>query len=121
MVDFEHHHVYSAPMTRGETLLVVDDDADVLSAAGLLLKKHFSQVLTAQDPKQIETLMAEQQIDVFLLDMNFEIGDNTGSDGLVWLKKILAKDPQAVVVLMTAFGDLNTAVQAMREVRPTSF
>jgi len=60
-------------------------------------------------------MMADEQIDVFLLDMNFAIGRNTGAEGLKWLQYILAEDPDAVVILMTAFGDLNTAVQAMRE------
>jgi len=59
--------------------------------------------------------MAAQRIDVFLVDMNFAIGRNSGAEGLKWLDHITAIDADAVVVLMTAFGDLNTAVQAMRE------
>ena len=102
-------------MTAQATILIVDDDADVLMAARLLLQKHYSRVLTTENPGDIEALMAEQRIDVFLLDMNFAIGRNTGAEGLQWLQYIVAKDPDAVVVLMTAFGDLNTAVQAMRE------
>jgi len=102
-------------MTAHATILVVDDDSDVLMAARLLLRKHYSRVLTTEDPANIETMMAAEQIDVFLLDMNFAIGRNTGAEGLQWLHYILGEDPDAVVVLMTAFGDLNTAVQAMRE------
>ena len=97
------------------TILVVDDDPDVLTAARLLLRKHFDRVLTRQDPTDIDVLMAEEHIDVFLLDMNFAIGRNTGAEGLKWLRHILDVDPDAVVILMTAFGDLNTAVRAMRE------
>ena len=97
------------------TLLVVDDDRDVLTAARLLLKRHFGKVLTREDPEDIEALMAEQRIDVFLIDMNFSIGCNTGAEGLKWLQRIISADPDAVVVLMTAFGDLNTAVRAMRD------
>lgn len=96
------------------TLLVVDDDADVLTAARLLLRNDFRRVLTADDPAEIETVLAKEPVDVFLLDMNFAIGRNTGEEGMRWLERILEIDPDAVVVLMTAFGDLNTAVGAMR-------
>jgi two-component system response regulator HydG len=115
VIDFEHFSGYSRGMTAHATILVVDDDADVLMAARLLLRKHYSRVLTTEDPANIEPMMAAEQIDVFLLDMNFAIGRNTGAEGLQWLQYILGEDPDAVVVLMTAFGDLNTAVQAMRE------
>lgn len=102
-------------MSLRATILVVDDDPDVLTAARLLLRQHFDKVLTAEDPQEIEALMAAQRIDVFLVDMNFVIGRNSGAEGLKWLDRITAIDADAVVVLMTAFGDLNTAVQAMRE------
>lgn len=102
-------------MSLRATILVVDDDPDVLTAARLLLRQHFDSVLTAEDPEEIEALMAAQRIDVFLVDMNFVIGRNSGAEGLKWLDRITAIDADAVVVLMTAFGDLNTAVQAMRE------
>ena len=102
-------------MTDRATILVVDDDADVLTAARLLLRQHYSRVLTTRDPEDLRELMSAESIDVFLLDMNFAIGRNTGAEGLQWLRYILDRDPDAVVVLMTAFGDLNTAVAAMRE------
>jgi DNA-binding NtrC family response regulator len=102
-------------MTSRATILVVDDDPDVLTAARLLLRQHFGRVLTSDDPARIDELMSSEAIDVFLLDMNFAIGRNTGAEGLHWLQHVLSADPDAVVILMTAFGDLNTAVQAMRE------
>jgi DNA-binding NtrC family response regulator len=102
-------------MTIRATILVVDDDPDVLTAARMLLRAHFERVMTCEDPADIEAIMAGTRIDVFLVDMNFAIGRNTGAEGLKWLGRILALDPDAVVVLMTAFGDLNVAVQAMRE------
>ncbi len=102
-------------MTSRATILVVDDDADVLRAARLLLRAHFARVLTTQVPDEIDGLIANERIDVFLIDMNFAIGHNSGAEGLYWLKRITAADPDAVVILMTAFGDLNTAVKAMRE------
>lgn len=102
-------------MSLRATILVVDDDPDVLTAARLLLRQHFDKVLISENPDEIEALMAAQRIDVFLVDMNFAIGRNSGAEGLKWLERIIHLDADAVVVLMTAFGDLNTAVQAMRE------
>ena len=95
-------------MRAPANILVVDDDNDVLTAARLLLRQHFSHVRTTD-------LMAQERIDVFLIDMNFAIGRNTGAEGLKWLNVIRSEDQDAVVILMTAFGDLNTAVKAMRE------
>lgn len=96
------------------TILVVDDDPDVLTAARLLLRQHFERVLTTASPDHIETLFARERIDVFLVDMNFAIGRNSGTEGLKCLDRIRSLDADAVVILMTAFGDLNTAVKAMK-------
>ena len=115
VIDFEHLSRYSLLMTSNASILVVDDDRDVLTAARLLLQKHYRRVLTTNDPEEIPRIMAEEAVGVYLLDMNFAIGRNTGAEGLRWLQAILKRDPDAVVVLMTAFGDLNTAVTAMRE------
>ncbi len=97
------------------TVLVVDDDSDVLTAARLLLRQYFGKILTTADPDDVPELMASERIDVFLVDMNFAIGQNRGIEGLNCLEQVRGIDPDAVVVLMTAFGALNTAVQAMRE------
>jgi DNA-binding NtrC family response regulator len=102
-------------MKSRATILVVDDDADVLTAARLLLRQYFGKILITEDPEDIADLMSKERIDVFLVDMNFTIGRNRGVEGLNYLEQIRSIDPDAVVVLMTAFGDLNTAVQAMRE------
>jgi len=109
------HNAVNASKDIHRTLLVVDDDADVLTAARLLLKASFERVLTTEDPADIEVVMARERVDVFLIDMNFAIGRNTGTEGLHWLDRVLELDPDAVIVLMTAFGDLNTAVAAMRK------
>lgn len=102
-------------MTNAATILVVDDDPDVLTAARLLLQQHFERVLTTESPGQIESILARERIDVFLVDMNFAIGRNSGAEGLKCLDHIKRLDADAVVILMTAFGDLNTAVMAMKE------
>ncbi|MCZ6871482.1 MAG: sigma-54 dependent transcriptional regulator [Gammaproteobacteria bacterium] len=96
------------------TVLVVDDDPDVLTAARLLLKQRF-EVITLEDPSKIFPCLEAEAVDVCLLDMNFAIGTNTGEEGLNLMKSIRARDPSSVVVLMTAFGDLNTAVTAIKE------
>ena len=102
-------------MKSRATILVVDDDSDVLGAARLLLRQYFEKILTTTDPNDVPELMDGERIDVFLVDMNFAIGQNRGVEGLNCLEQIRDIDADAVVVMMTAFGDLNTAVQAMRE------
>ena len=102
-------------MKSRATILVVDDDSDVLTAARLLLRHYFEKIVTTTDPGDVPELMESERIDVFLVDMNFAIGRHGGAEGFNCLEQIRSIDPDAVVVLMTAFGDLNTAVQAMRE------
>ncbi|MBZ0230792.1 MAG: sigma-54 dependent transcriptional regulator [Deltaproteobacteria bacterium] len=95
-------------------ILVVDDDNDVLTAARLLLKRHFDAVTTTNQPERIPSLLAETRFDVVLLDMNFVTGERSGREGLSWMTRILAIDPEAVVVLMTAYTAVETAVEAMK-------
>ena len=97
------------------SVLVVDDNADILHAARLLLKRHFASVETLQDPAQLPSRMRQTGYDVVLLDMNFTAGADDGSEGLGWLAEILAGDPGAVVVLVTAHSDVELAVEAMKQ------
>jgi DNA-binding NtrC family response regulator len=96
-------------------ILVVDDNEDILQAARLLLKRHFSAVQTLQDPAQLPALIRRHAFDVLLLDMNFAPGADSGAEGLRQLDKVLAADPEAVVVLVTAHGDIDLAVEAMKK------
>src|SRR5580658_3807010 len=96
-------------------ILIVDDDSEVLLAAELVLKAHFQTVITASDPSQIRGLLARRAFDVILLDMNFTVGATSGREGLDWLKAAQAIAPDTKVILMTAYGDIETAVHAMRE------
>jgi DNA-binding NtrC family response regulator len=96
-------------------LLVVDDDPDVLTAAQLLLKRHYAQVVVAEDPSKIPSYLAQQHWDLILLDMNFALGANSGEEGLHWLGKILAQQPGVSVILMTAYGAVDTAVKALKQ------
>ena len=97
------------------SIVVVDDDTDILLAAELLLKRHFTAVRCLPRPDALIEVLANDTVDVFLLDMNFSLGVNTGEEGLYWLRKILQSDPQAVVVLMTAYGDIETSVSAIKQ------
>lgn len=95
-------------------ILIIDDDEDVLIAAKLLLKKHAKEVLIEKNPKKIPFLMNNGTYDVILLDMNFSKDTTSGKEGFYWLEQILEADPQAVVVLITAFGGVEMAVQALK-------
>jgi DNA-binding NtrC family response regulator len=96
-------------------ILIVDDDEDILQAARLLLKKHVALVATEKNQKSIPSLMKNEAFDVILLDMNFAKGATSGKEGFSWLNKILEIDPYVVVVLITAFGDVEMAVRAIKE------
>ena len=96
-------------------ILVIDDDEDILLAASLLLKKHLAVVHTEKDPKKINTLLKNENYDVILLDMNFTQDTTSGSEGFFWLNKILEVDSSIVVILITAYGDIEMAVRAIKE------
>ena len=96
-------------------ILIVDDDADVLQAATLFLKQHVESVRGEKNPALIPQLLGNETFDVILLDMNFERDVSSGQEGFFWLEKILAIDPQAVVILITAYGDVGLAVRAIKE------
>ena len=96
-------------------VLVVDDNEDILLAAKMLLKKHADMVQVENTPNRIPFLMHNDSYDVILLDMNFTKDITSGKEGFHWLKQILEIDPAAVVVLFTAYGDVEMAVQALKE------
>ena len=96
-------------------LLIVDDNEDVLLAARLLLKPHAAFIVTEKDPARIPLLLQNDAFDVIFLDMNFTRDMTGGQEGFHWLREILRFDPQAVVILITAYGDVDTAVRAVKE------
>lgn len=95
-------------------ILIVDDDEDILTAGKLLLKRHFGHVVTCNRPERVPRVMTDQSFDAVLLDMNFSPGESSGEQGLAWLKRILQIDPDAVVVMITAHGGVDVAVEAMK-------
>jgi DNA-binding NtrC family response regulator len=94
-------------------ILIIDDDRDVLESARMFLKQDFS-VTIEENPARIPALLREREYDVILLDMNFKKGVNDGEEGFYWLGQILAIDPNAVVILITAYGEIDLAVKAMK-------
>jgi DNA-binding NtrC family response regulator len=97
------------------TLLIIDDNQDLLNAAKIFLKRHFKRVDIESNPNLIPTLLQNDSYDIILLDMNFTRDVSTGQEGYHWLNKILEIDPSAVVVLITAYGDVNTAVKVIKQ------
>lgn len=95
-------------------ILIVDDQEEILFSAKMILKKHFEAIFTTNDPKKLLTILGENQIDVVLLDMNYRIGFEDGREGIHWLKEIKTLSPKTVVLLMTAFGKIETAVEGMK-------
>ncbi len=95
-------------------ILIVDDDEDILTAGKLLLKREFGYVQGCSDPNEIPTLLAAHRFDAILLDMNFSPGESSGKQGFLWLHRILELDPDAVVVMITAHGSMDLAVEAMK-------
>ncbi len=96
-------------------ILIVDDNEDLLKAARIFLKRNFKQVDIEKTPDSIPTLLKNENYDVILLDMNFTKDVSSGHEGFLWLEKILEIDPSAVVILITAYGDVQMAVKAIKE------
>jgi DNA-binding NtrC family response regulator len=96
-------------------VLVIDDNEDILLAARLLLRQHVAVVHTEKDPSHIPALLANETYDVILLDMNFTKDVSSGQEGFDWLQRILDIDSSAVVIMITAYGDVSTAVRAIKE------
>ena len=95
-------------------ILIVDDDEDILFSARVWLKKFFTEVVTINSPNKIITAIQNHQIDVILLDMNFRRGFEVGKEGLYWLSEIKEIDKDVPVILMTAYGEVELAVEALK-------
>lgn len=95
-------------------ILIVDDDEDILFSARVWLKKFFSEVSCLSKPAQIMKFMSENQVDVVVLDMNFRKGFESGQDGLYWMNEIKTLEPHLPIILMTAYGEVELAVEALK-------
>ena len=97
------------------TIIIVDDNKGVLTAVQLLLKNHFSKVITLSSPVSLSTVPREENPEVVLLDMNFTSGINNGNEGLFWLHEIKRQYRDLPVVLFTAYADIDLAVRGIKE------
>jgi DNA-binding NtrC family response regulator len=95
-------------------ILIVDDDEDILLTGEIVLKQKFTNIKTASHPSQVKALASKEPFDVILLDMNYKTGDNSGKEGLEWIEKIDKQQPESKIVVITAYGDVNIAVEAMK-------
>lgn len=101
-------------MNNNHKILIVDDNEDILLAAKLLFKSFTKLIHTEINPTNIPHLLKKENYDVIFLDMNFTEEMTSGAEGIYWLKEILKIDPLAVVILITAYGDVETAVKAIK-------
>jgi DNA-binding NtrC family response regulator len=97
------------------SILVIDDDTDVLTAVRLLLRTEVKEVVTEKNPEQIPFLLSKDTFDLVLLDMNFNASINTGNEGIYWLQRIKTLKPDIAVIMITAYGDIDLAVRSLKE------
>jgi len=95
-------------------ILIVDDNKTLLSALELALQPDFESVTCLSNPKQLPFILQTEKVDVILLDMNFVAGINSGNEGIFWLGEIKKLKPEIQVIMMTAFGDVELAVKALK-------
>jgi DNA-binding NtrC family response regulator len=101
--------------TKKGKVLIVDDNVQILDSLKILLKSEYEKIDAIKNPNLIPEKIQSDNYDIILLDMNFAAGINTGNEGIFWLREILKSDPDAIVILITAYGDINLAVQSIKE------
>jgi DNA-binding NtrC family response regulator len=97
------------------TILIIEDNKSVLTALEMLLQENRYQVIGLKNPNSLLTTLRENTVDSVLLDMNFKAGVNSGNEGLYWLRRIQEFDPTISVIMITAYGDVELAVKAVKE------
>ena len=103
-------------MTKKQgTILIVDDNRNILTTVRMLLDSIFANIITIANPNSIPAKLREEHPDVVLLDMNFSSGINSGNEGLYWLREIKSLSPKTEVVLFTAYADIQLAVTGIKE------
>lgn len=96
-------------------ILIIDDDPDVLTAVKLLLKREVNEVIADKNPENIPAILSRQPVDLVLLDMNFKSAINTGNEGLYWLNRVKALRPDLPVIMITAYGAIDLAVNSLKQ------
>ncbi|HRG38578.1 MAG TPA: response regulator, partial [Bacteroidia bacterium] len=102
-------------LLKTASILVIDDDTDILTAVRLLLKTEAKEVLTEKNPEQIPQHLSGKKFDLILLDMNFKSAVNSGNEGFYWLEKIKKLSPATPVVMITAYAAIDLAIRALKE------
>jgi DNA-binding NtrC family response regulator len=101
-------------MIKEGKILLVDDDKDILDALRMLLQFEFDTVVTISNPNQLSTVLSKDDFDIILLDMNFSAAINSGNEGLFWLSEAKKKSPYSEVIMITAYGDIELSVKALK-------
>jgi DNA-binding NtrC family response regulator len=102
-------------LLKNTSILVIDDDPDVLIAIKMLLKSQVKEVVIEKNPNNLISVLKKSKFDVVILDMNYDSVVNTGNEGIYWLTKIKEIDKDIAVILITAYGDLDLAVRALKK------
>ena len=101
-------------MKKEGSILIVDDNKSILTALQILLSSYFERIILHTSPNRIKTTLREEKIDLILLDMNFSAGINNGNEGLFWLSEIKNTHPDIPVILITAYADIELAIEGMK-------
>lgn len=96
-------------------ILIVDDNQEILTALKYFLEDYFETVITEKNPKNIPALIKANKFDIFILDMNFTLGENSGQEGIFWMNQIIKTDPEAIIIFITAYGDIELSVKAIKQ------
>jgi DNA-binding NtrC family response regulator len=108
LIDIKQRHIQKG------SILIVDDNKSILSALDILLTPEYGEVTLISNPNQIRSELRKKDYNLVILDMNFQAGVNTGNEGIYWLERIKETDPEISVVFITAYGDIDTAVKALK-------
>ena len=111
---FDTEEMRTMSMKENAKLLVLDDDEAVLASAKMFLKQKFTYVHTLNDPRQLNKVLSDIRFDLLLLDMNLTRGENDGTQGLQLIEQVISAYPDVEVIPVTAYGEINLAVEAMR-------
>ena len=115
LIIFDNHPKYNYSMNiQNNRILVVDDDEHILLSLRILLEPEYGEIICISNPKEIPEILNRFNIEVVLLDMNYKKGDTAGEEGISWLNKILSIDNEINVLIITAYGDLKIAVDALK-------
>ena len=102
-------------LLKNAKILAIDDDQDILVAVKMLLRPEVKEIITEKNPEKIPLLLAQNQFDLILLDMNYKSSLNTGNEGIFWLRKIREINKTVAVIMITAYGDIDLAVRSVKE------